>query len=356
MTEPEPEILGRARQNIRGMIPFASARALAQSDDNTVFLDANECPYEPLPDSFGYARYADQQPAPLRARFAGMYGVREESILITRGADEVIDLLVRTFCEPGADSILISTPTFPVYGHAARIQDARVIDVPLEPETFALDRAAMLAQADNPAIKIVFICSPNNPTGNLLDVQSIHDILRAFAGKALVVVDEPYIEMSGAQSFAAHLDTYPHLAVLRTLSKAYASAGIRCGCMLAHPAVTALVRKIVQAYPVPVPVLQAAMAITAADNLARLERERRALMDTRDFTAAALSKCAQVEKVYHSDTNFLLIRAKDGEAFFQTCLEGGYSVRKQFALPGLENCLRIAIGTRADMEGLIRLF
>jgi histidinol-phosphate aminotransferase len=213
-------------------------------------LHANELPWRSFMDrsEAGLNRYPEPQPHLLVERLAALYGVSEKRVLVGRGSDEGIDLLVRGFCRAGQDSVVICPPTFGMYAVAARIQGAGVLSVPLLAERgFALDESAVLARC-TADVKLVFLCTPNNPTANLLDEQAILRLARALLGKAIIVIDEAYIEFSAAQSLARYVADLPNLAVLRTLSKAYALAGARCGTLIADPEVITLLRKVIPPY------------------------------------------------------------------------------------------------------------
>jgi len=215
-------------------------------------LHANEFPWRSFADesSAGLNRYPEPQPHALVERLASLYGVAPESVLVGRRIVKKKNLIVRGFCRAGQDSVLICPPTFGMYSVAARIQGADVVTVPLRADAdFALDERAVLEKC-TPDVKLVFLCSPNNPTGNLLSEDSIISLTRALERRAVVVVDEAYIEFSGAQSLARRIGDLPHLAILRTLSKAYALAGARCGSLIADPEVITLLRKVIPPYAI----------------------------------------------------------------------------------------------------------
>ncbi len=209
-------------------------------------LHANESPWPSLAAETGAGlnRYPEPQPRVLLERLAQLYGVTAGRILVGRGSDEAIDVLTRGFCRAGQDAVIICPPTFGMYAIAARIQGARVLSAPLQGVDFALDAEAVLDRW-TPEVKLIFLCSPNNPTGNLLSEARVLQLARALTEKALVVVDEAYLEFSCGISLARHLEQLPNLAILRTLSKAHALAGARCGALLAHPEVIALLRKVI---------------------------------------------------------------------------------------------------------------
>lgn len=317
---PIEQVLSLVRPDILALTAYSSARK--ESKGGRVWLDANENPETPSVHRPLLNRYPEPQPADLVARLAALYGVAPAQVLVTRGSDEGIDLLLRTFCRAGQDAILITPPTYGMYVVAAGIQGARTVTVPLIKEkNFALDAAAVLqavlaapkpsGEGGTPEVKLVFLCSPNNPTGNLLDRAGVLSLVRSLAGRAVVVVDEAYVDFSGQPSLAAEITSNPNLVVLRTLSKAYGLAGARVGTTLADPAVIAVLQKVIAPYPVPAPVLAAALAalnpagLTAArESVARLVAERARL-------ATALAKLPAVKRVWPSDTNYLLIEVAD---------------------------------------------
>jgi histidinol-phosphate aminotransferase len=307
-------VLKLVRPEILALTPYSSARSEAKdlgSAGRKVWLDANENPETPYAKKPLLNRYPDPQPAELLEKLSVLYGVTPAQALITRGSDEGIDLLLRAFCRAGRDAILITPPTYGMYAVAAGIQDARVVTVPLVRENnFALDPAAVLA-AITPDVKLVFLCSPNNPTGRLLDRPAVLGLARVLAGRAVVAIDEAYLEFSGAPSLADELAGHANLIVLRTLSKAYGLAGARVGSTLADPAVIGVLKKIIAPYPVPAPVLQAALAALAPAGLAAARLSVETLVAERRRLAAALAGLPAVKQVWPSDANFLLAEVRD---------------------------------------------
>jgi histidinol-phosphate aminotransferase len=319
-------------------------------------LHANELPWRAPGDHSrsGLNRYPEPQPQALVSRLASLYGVPPEAVLAGRGSDEAIDLLVRTFCRAGQDAVLVCPPTFGMYAVAARIQGASVVSVPLRAlEGFALDEAAVLKQC-TPEVKLVFICSPNNPTGNLLAPDAILRIAAALTTRALVVVDEAYLEFAARESLARHLPRLPNLAILRTLSKAHGLAGARCGTLIADPQVIALLRKVIAPYAIAQLTLEAVMNLLEPEELAVM-RERTALIRAeRDRVVLALARLKCVRRVWPSKANFLLAEFEDAaQALSQACA-AQLLVRDARNYPGLSNALRITIGTAAQNERLLR--
>ena len=318
-------------------------------------LHANELPWRSFADESlaGLNRYPEPQPRALIERLASLYEVSPESVLAGRGSDEAIDLLVRGFCRAGHDSVIICPPTFGMYSVAARIQGAQVATVPLRAEAdFALDEQAVLDKCTR-EVKLIFLCSPNNPTGNLLSEDSIINLTRALEGKAVVVVDEAYIEFCGARSLARRIGELPHLAVLRTLSKAYALAGARCGALIADPEVISLLRKVIPPYAIAqlsmeavLKVLEPAQLAVSKERLARIRSERERLL-------AALATCPQVTRVWPSAANFILAEFKDASLALARSRGARLLIRDVRGYPGLGHCLRITLGTVEQNDRLL---
>lgn len=340
-----------ARPELLNLKPYAHAAWLP----SLTRLHANEAPWRPSGDTgaLGLNRYPEPQPAALLARFATLYGVPAANILATRGSDEGIDVLSRLFLRAGSDAILQCTPTFGMYQVAARIQGAEVIEVPLErADGWRLDPERLLA-AWTPQIKIVYLCSPNNPTGNLLAPAVIAAVCAALAGKAVVVVDEAYIEWTTTPSVTAWLDRYPTLAILRTLSKAHALAGARVGALIAAPELIDLARRIIPPYCLSQPTIEAALRALEPLELTASRRKLDALLGERDYLRAGLAGSRLVERIWPSDTNFLLVESPDGDAFMRASIQGGLIVRDLRANPALPQALRVTVGTRQENDALL---
>jgi histidinol-phosphate aminotransferase len=338
-------VLDLARAEIRAMQPYSSARM--EASGGQVLLNANESAWTPPGDNgLGCNRYPEPQPAALVDALADLYAVRREQLLVGRGSDEAIDLLVRAFCRAGEDAILIQPPTFGMYAVSAKIQNAAVIEVPLAAD-FTLDVEAVLA-ALTPAVKLVFICTPNNPTGQCVPRASVERLAQALVDRSLLVVDEAYVEFAETGSVADLIDRYDNVAVLRTLSKAWALAGARIGSLLANAEVIALLRRIMPPYPLPLPCVAAALSalsvpgqVSAREHLA-IVREQRALMQH------ALVRLPGVRDVLPSHANFLAVRFDDAGAIYQRLLAAGIVVRDVRRYPNLDDALRITIGTPAE--------
>jgi histidinol-phosphate aminotransferase len=318
-------------------------------------LHANELPWRSPGDESraGLNRYPEPQPRALLERLAGLYRVAPDAVLVGRGSDEAIDLLVRSFCRAGKDAVLVCTPTFGMYAVAARIQGAQLLSVPLCAHAgFALDASAVLARC-TPAVKLVFLCSPNNPTGNLLSEAAILAIADALAARALVVVDEAYIEFAGRESLVHQARRRPQLAVLRTLSKAYGLAGARCGALIADPEVIALLRKVIAPYAIPQLALEALLALLEAPQLAAMRLSVALVCAERERMLGALARLPGVTHVWPSAANFLLAQFTDAGAALARARAANLLVRDTRAYPGLAQALRITVGTPAQNEQLL---
>jgi histidinol-phosphate aminotransferase len=343
-------VLELARAEIRALVPYSSARMEAAGGQ--LLLNANESAWAPLGDAgLECHRYPDPQPAALVERLAALYGVRREQVLVGRGSDEAIDLLVRAFCRAGEDAILVQPPTFGMYAVCARVQHAAVVEVPLS-VAFALDVDAVLA-ALTPAVKLVFVCAPNNPAGAGVPMEAIEQLARRLAGRALLVVDEAYVEFADGASAAALLDRYEHLAVLRTLSKAWALAGARIGCLLAHPEVVALLRRILPPYPLPRPCVAAALETLSPAGQAAARERIGVVRAERTRMAAALGRLPGVRAVLPSQANFLAVRFDDAGAAYQRLLQAGIVVRDVRRYPGLGDALRITLGMPQENDRVL---
>ena len=343
-------VLDLARPEIRAMQPYSSARMEAGSGE--VFLNANESAWAPVgDDGLGCNRYPEPQPAALVEALAALYGVRREQLLVGRGSDEAIDLLVRAFCRAGRDAILIQPPTFGMYAVCARVQDAGIVEVPLAAD-FTLDVDTVLT-ALTPAVKLVFVCTPNNPTGQPVPRAAVERLAQALSGRALLVVDEAYVEFCEAGSVADLIDRYDNLAVLRTLSKAWALAGVRIGSLLANAEVIALLRRIMAPYPLPLPSVDAALLALSGWGRANARERLGIVRGERARMQVALRRLPGVREVLPSQANFLAVRFDDAGAAYQRLLAAGIVVRDVRRYSNLGDALRITIGTPAENDRVL---
>ncbi|MFT4248657.1 MAG: histidinol-phosphate transaminase [Pseudomonas sp.] len=339
-------ILDLVRDDLRAFTGYSSARSAKLAGD--VWLNANESAWaNPADPQAATRRYPEPQPAALRSALAALYRCAPEQLLIGRGSDEGIDLLVRALCVPGRDAVVVTPPVFGMYAVCARLQNAPLVEVPLVDGTDGLyaDVPAIVEAALRSKAKLVFLCSPSNPAGSAIALSEIETALQALAGKALVVVDEAYGEFSDVPSAVSLLAQYPNLAVLRTLSKAHALAAARIGSLIADAGLIALLRRCQAPYPVPAPCSELAVQALAAPALASTEARVAEVRAERERLRTALAALPGVRRVYPSQGNFLLVRFEDAEAAFQALLDAGVVVRDQRAAPQLGDALRISIGT-----------
>jgi histidinol-phosphate aminotransferase len=341
-----------ARPEIVALKPYSHAAWLPTHTR----LHANEAPWRPSGDHTraGLNRYPEPQPQALLERLGLLYGVPQERVLATRGADEAIDVLSRVFLRAGADSILQCAPTFGMYEVAARIQGAGMIEIPLNREQgWSIDPDRLLASW-TPGIKLVYLCSPNNPTANLLATAALEQICTALDGKAIVVIDEAYVEWSRAASLTRWLDRFQTLAILRTMSKAHAMAGARLGALLASPELIQLAKRVIPPYSLAQPSIEAALRALEPAELAASQARLDALLTEREYLRHELTSSPLVDKVWPSDTNFLLIDCRDADRFMSNSLAGGLIVRDLRSHPALPRSLRITVGSRAQNDVLLR--
>jgi histidinol-phosphate aminotransferase len=339
-------VLDLIRPDLRDFAGYASARRANVT--GSVWLNANESPLPASVDGgLALNRYPEPQPAALRERMAQLYGVRPEQLMVTRGSDEGIDLLVRAFCRAGQDAVLIAPPCFGMYAVAARVQNAPLVEVPLE-ETdgeWSLDIPTVCAAVAERNVRVVFICSPANPTGQALSLVQIRRLADALANRAILVIDEAYVEYSSVASAACLLDEYPCLVLLRTLSKAHALAGARVGALLADPAVVKVLRNLSAPYPVAAPSAALALSALAYANIEESLRRCRDIVKERQALQRALRDIPGARRVYASEGNYLLARFDDTQQVFERLLDAGVVVRDMRAMPNLHDALRISIGT-----------
>jgi histidinol-phosphate aminotransferase len=345
-------VLDLARPELRAIRPYVPG----QWEPGLLRLNANESPWRSPGDTTerGLNVYPPPRPTMLTAKLAAHYGIDPLQILVTRGSSEAIDVLIRGFCAAGRDSILITPPTFDMYRLYATIQNAAIKRVPLlADKDFALDADAVLAAIDS-TTKIVFLCSPNNPTGQSLARAGVERICRETAGRALVVLDEAYHEFAEAEDFAALRARYEHVVLLRTLSKFVSLAGVRCGLLIAAPQIIEFSQNVLPPYTFPTPSIEHVVQALSTDSL-RVSEERVALLKReRARLSTALAQLPQVRKVYPSDANFVMVKARDGGAFRETAHRGGVLVRT-FDDPLLAGCVRITVGRPADNDLLLRV-
>ena len=331
------------RKNIRVLAPYSSARDEYRGEIG-VYLDANESPYEN-----GCNRYPDPHQRLLKQRIAEIKGVPVERIFIGNGSDEAIDGVYRVFCEPRVHNAVSIAPSYGMYRVAADINDVEFRPVPLEPG-FRLD-ARKLLDATDENTRLVFLCSPNNPSGSLLDAEEVRTVLREFPG--IVAVDEAYIDFAGTESLVRSLDEYPNLVVFQTFSKAWGMAGLRVGLAFAHPEIVDRMSRVKYPYNINGPT-QTLLLERLADTSA-VEAQVRELVAEREKLRAALRELDAVREVWPSDANFLLVRVDDPRKTYDRLIAERVIVRDRPRIAGCEGCLRITVGTPDENRRVIEI-
>ncbi|MGZ8351258.1 MAG: aminotransferase class I/II-fold pyridoxal phosphate-dependent enzyme, partial [Allosphingosinicella sp.] len=343
-----------ARPQILALPPFdISANANASFPADAVRLDANENPFPPLLDgplTAGINRYPEPQPAQLRSALAALYGVRPDELIITRGADDAIDILVRTFCLPAIDAVAICPPTFAAYAHFALLQGAWVMEIPLG-EDFEFDAGHFIERAsDESSLKLVFLCSPNNPTGNPIDPAAVLRVADALP-ETIIILDEADIEFSELESLAPEAARRPNLVVLRTLSKAYGLAGARIGAAVGHRDTIAMAARALPPYPLPSPCIAAASAALSPARRPIHEERIRRLKADRERLAGLIAGAPGVRKVRSGGGNFLFLEVADHKGLAMKLQRAGIRVRvRANAAPG---GVRVSIGTDRENGALL---
>ncbi len=354
------EIFKHVREHYKTMEGYKSAGMAAGKSAGVIYLNANENPYE-LPGLEGLNRYPEPQPLVLLEAYAQNYGVDHSQVAMTRGADEALVLLTKVFCEPHIDQILINSPTFGMYAVDANSMPAGVVEVSLLKNNgvFSLDKDEIIKQAcnDDNHIKIVFLCSPNNPTGGSFSHEDIIDICEALEGLVIVVLDETYAEFSAQGSMVGDLDSTPNLIILRTLSKSYAFAGMRMGCMLCGDEdFISLVRgKIMDAYPLPLMSIEAALHVLSPEIKEIALGNIKKILNERARMEAQLKKSDKVRFVYPSDANFLLVEMDRAKIFCDYAAKNNVIIRDFSSKAGTQDCIRLSIGTSEENDIVLGL-
>jgi histidinol-phosphate aminotransferase len=321
------------RPNILKLKPYSSARD-EFSGEAMVFLDANENPFNKP-----YNRYPDPLSRELKNKIASLKGISAGKIFLGNGSDEPIDLIIRLFCEPGIHNIVTFEPTYGMYQVAADIHDIAVLKVKLT-EDYQLDAEELLNMV-NPNTRIIFLCSPNNPTGNVIDEGVIHKIVTEFNG--IVVLDEAYIDFAPEYSWLKRLDEFPNLIILQTLSKAWGMAGIRLGMAFCQSDIVGLLNKI--KYPYNLNILTQQKALELLGDLNQKETWVKLLLEEKKKLEQALTRISFVKKVFPSNANFLLVKMDDAHSVYQYLIQKGIVVRDRSGIILCENSLRITVGT-----------
>ena len=329
------------RKNIQRLKPYSSARDEFQGTAS-VFLDANESP-NPSP----YNRYPDPLQKELKSKLSSIKKVTPENIFLGNGSDEPIDLLFRAFCEPGIDNVVIPQPTYGMYSVSANINNIEIKQVSLTPD-FDLDVTAIKNCWDNNS-KLLFLCSPNNPSGNLLSREKIIELVNSFHG--LVIVDEAYIDFTNQPSFSQRLNEFNNLVILQTLSKAWGLAAIRLGMCFANKAIIQVLNKIKSPYNISILTQQIALKELEMED--RKEKWVKEILDERENLIQQLKSIKSVITVYTSDANFVLAKMKDAKLMYQKLIEREIVVRDRSSVILCDNCLRITVGTKTENQKML---
>lgn len=333
------------RENIKKMTPYSSARH-EFSGAATVFLDANENAFgSPLP--VNYNRYPDPLQLPLKEKISQIKGVPSGNIFLGNGSDEAIDLLFRIFCEPGKDNVILFPPTYGMYEVCAEINNVAVKKVPLTP-AYQLDLSA-IEQAVDSQTKLIFVCSPNNPTGNSIDRGDIEVLLNNFDG--LVVVDEAYINYARQKTLITELTEYPNLVILQTLSKAWGLAGLRLGMAFAGQPIIDYLNRV--KYPYNINTATQQLALEALGNISSVNNWTKTTVVQKENLSEALLTLSITEKVYPSDANFILVKMSDARRIYEYLSGRGIIVRDRSKVILCDDCLRITIGTPEENNHLL---
>lgn len=334
------------RKNVTGLKPYSSARdEFTQGGSKMVFLDANENPFET-----GVNRYPDPQQRELKELLGEIKGIPVENILLGNGSDEVLDLIFRAFCEPGKDNVITLPPTYGMYQVLAGINNIENREVLLTTD-FQPDVSKIFNEVDENT-KLIFLCSPNNPTGNSFSEEKILEILNNFNG--LVVIDEAYIDFSESESWINRLDNYPNLVVTQTLSKAYGMAGIRLGICTASAEIIQILNKIKPPYNVNE--LTQKRALERIVDVISVKKEIADILTERTKLFKALLEIDFVKKIYNSDANFLLIKVDNAKLRYEQLLKKGIVIRNRTTQPLCENTLRLTVGTAEENQQLMEAF
>lgn len=331
------------RENIKGLQPYSSARdEFNKLEQEMIFLDANENPFET-----GVNRYPDPQQLDLKKELATLKGVLPSQILLGNGSDEVLDLIFRAFCEPKVDNIITLPPTYGMYKVLAEINAVENREVLLT-EEFEPNSKEIFSKV-NKNTKLLFLCSPNNPTGNSFSEKTIKTLLQSFNG--LVIIDEAYIDFSSKKSWLQRLSEFPNLVIVQTLSKAYGMAGIRLGICYASEEIISILNKIKPPYNVNI--LTQRKALKRVLSPAKVKKEICKILKQRNKLITKLSEISFVEKVFQTDANFVLVKVDDAVKTYNQLLEKGIVIRNRTMQPLCENTLRLTVGTKKETKLLI---
>ena len=331
------------RTNIKNLKPYSSARdEYKEATGEMVFLDANENPFQN-----GVNRYPDPQQHKVKSQLSTLKGVSTENILLGNGSDEVLDLIFRAFCEPNQDKIITLPPTYGMYSVLANINAIENIEVELD-QDFQPNTTKVLSVA-NTQTKLLFLCSPNNPTANSFDAYRIENLVSNFKG--IVIIDEAYIDFSKEESWSSRLNEFPNLIVTQTLSKAYGMAGIRLGVCYASKAIVSVLNRIKPPYNVNE--LTQLKALERLSKPTAVSEEIQKILQQRDWLISELNEIACIKNVYPSDANFVLVKVDDANKRYSELIQKGIVIRNRTTQPLCENCLRFTVGSQIENIKLI---
>lgn len=338
--------------HIRDLVPYSSARSINVEGD--IWLNANESPWnqEIIRKFYKLNRYPQFQSKKLLLKYATYIQCDAKNIIITRGADEAIELLMRTFCIAYKDAIIFCPPTYDMYEVSAKILGIRAISIPLL-KTFQLNLNCIYSYLKE--IKLIYICHPNNPTGNIVLKEDVLFILNNIPNHVILVIDEAYIEFSENNSFIFLLSKYKNLVILRTLSKAFGLAGIRCGFIVSNINIVNILKKVLAPYPIPTPISDIAINALSAQNISIMKNRVLLILKNKNFLLKSLSKFSFVKNIYSSHTNFILIKFIESKFIFDYLLKNKIVLRDQSNKIYLKNCLRVSIGIKEECQQLINV-
>lgn len=357
-----PQIIEKlVRDNVKALKAYASARSTMKAGDDIALLDAAENPYSPFDNDDNSVlknmnRYPEPQPAALLSGLSSLYGVNTQNIISTRGSEEAIRLLIQLFCDPQKDAMITCPPTFGMYPIEAQIHDIENIQIPRLGEFHnELDMEAIKSAAKDPEkhAKIIMICNPGNPASTALPVTQVTELIEALTDDCMIVIDEAYIEFAGHPSFTAMIEDNPHLIVLRTLSKSYGLAGLRCGSILAHEDVIGYLKKIIAAYPVPRSTAEIAVSALQKEQLKYMQDKQTEIISERNRMIQQIKESTPNVSVFPSSSNYLCVEVQDVNKAVQTFLNQNVLIRDRSS--AIKNAINIAVGNKEQNDKTIEI-
>ncbi|ADV33851.1 histidinol-phosphate aminotransferase [Candidatus Blochmanniella vafra str. BVAF] len=341
------------RNQILTLQPYQSARKFEYS--GKIWLNANEHPIAPhykYSNTNNLNRYPMCQPKELIHNYATYSGVQNNQVLVSRGSDEGIELLMKVFCDPNKDTIIFCPPTYGMYKTSAEILGINYRMIPTI-NNWQLNLSSIASQLNH--VKLIYICHPNNPTGNIININSIIKLLKIVENKALLIIDEAYIDFCSNNSLVKLLSIHPNLIILRTLSKAFALAGLRCGFTLANAEIIKLLKKVIAPYPIPTPVIDIATQALTPEGIKYTQIRIKQIHNNRHILIEGLKRCSCVQTIFPSCTNYILVKFTPKYQVFKKLLQQGIILRDQSYQWGLTNCLRITIGSYEECQQIISI-